>query len=80
MIVDGRNEEEISTLGTIRNSIQIDEKQNLNSFERIKKQDYDFLVVVGNYELAKNLVSSNIVRVCTLLNSSLPPDYYEQIS
>lgn len=76
--MDGRNEEEISTLGRIRNSIQIDEKQNnFSSFERVRKQDYEFLVVVGNYELAKELVKNNVVRVCTLLGSSLPPDYYE---
>lgn len=78
LIVDGRNEEEISTLGKIRGSIQIDEKQaNFSSFERIRKQDYEFLVVVGNYELAKSLVKHNVLRVCTLLNCSLPPDYYE---
>ena len=78
LIVDGRNEEEISTLGKIRGSIQIDEQQqNFSAFERIRKQDYEFLVVVGNYELARNLARNNVLRVCTLLNCSLPPDYYE---
>lgn len=79
LIVDGRNEEEINTLGTIRKSIQIDSDQQnfLSSLEKIRKQEYEFIVVVGNYELACSLVKNNIVRVCTLLGSSLPPDYYE---
>jgi hypothetical protein len=74
LFVDGRPDDEYQCLGSIRNSVRLDDTSDLPT-SLFSSANYA-VIVVHDIELANRLLVAHVPRLCTLIGCSLPPDFY----